>query len=187
MNWPPWVSLLMSVWVNPSRYLAFKASLPKFANSLAQPSVTLIGQPSPNSAWLNKNVKGAWPPPDRARASPKCPCAATSRECRIRRTPRAPARDRPDDTRSTGRRGQNGRAGAAPARAGRPAARIRRDDRRQARPSGRDAARYGGIAHRANECEADPSAPDRRDKNSSPRYPAPAIPAARPTLSGHRV
>jgi hypothetical protein len=38
----------MSVWVNPSRYLACNASLPKFESSLAQPSVTLIGQPRPN-------------------------------------------------------------------------------------------------------------------------------------------
>ena len=47
----------MSVWVRPSRYFAFRPSLPKFDSSLAHPSVTLIGQPSPNSAWLNRNVK----------------------------------------------------------------------------------------------------------------------------------
>src|SRR5256885_3519011 len=35
----------MSVEVRPSRYFAFSASLPKFESSLAQPSVTLIGQP----------------------------------------------------------------------------------------------------------------------------------------------
>ena len=57
MNWPPWVSLLMSVCVRPSRYFAFSASLPKLLSSLAQPSVTLIGQPMPNSVWLNRNVK----------------------------------------------------------------------------------------------------------------------------------
>src|SRR4249919_270621 len=46
----------MSVCVRPSRYFAFSASLPKLLSSFAQPSVTLIGQPMPNSVWLNRNV-----------------------------------------------------------------------------------------------------------------------------------
>ena len=75
------------------------------------------------------------------------------------------------------RRGRSGRAGAAPARGGRPAARIRRDGRRRARRAGRDAARYGGTAHRADGCAAGRSAPDRRGRNSCRRYRAPAIPA----------
>ncbi len=57
MNCPPCVSLAMSVCVSPSRYFSFSASLPNFESSLPQPSVTLIGQPRPNSAWLNRNVK----------------------------------------------------------------------------------------------------------------------------------
>ena len=50
MNWAPWVSRAMSVWVSPSRYAALSAVSPKRDKSMAAPSVTLIGQPRPNSA-----------------------------------------------------------------------------------------------------------------------------------------
>ena len=63
----------------------------------------------------------------------------------------------------------------------------------EARRAGRDAARCGGTADPADECAADPSAPDRRGRNSCPRYPARAIPAwsaaavARSCLSGVHI
>ena len=74
MNWPPWVSLLMSVEVRPSRYFAFSASLPKFASSFAQPSVTLIGQPMPNSVWLNRKVKACFATTGYLSGQPMMPC-----------------------------------------------------------------------------------------------------------------
>src|SRR5690349_10537362 len=86
---------------------------------------------------------------------------------------RAPARDRPDDIRSTAHRDQSGRAGATLARVGLQAARIHQDGRLPAPRDDRDAVRYGEIAAPADECEADPPAPDRHGRNSCLMYPAP--------------
>ena len=170
----------MSVWVRPSRYFAFSASLPKLRQQLgaavgdvdrtAQAELGLIEQE--REGVLGHHGIFVRPAQNALADRHRVDAEFAERgllQFAIGRMIFDPLR----------RRGRSGRAGAAPARGGRPAARIRRDGRRRARRAGRDAARYGGTARRADGCAADRSAPDRRDRNSCRRYRARAIPAGR--------
>ena len=108
MNWPPCVSLSMSVWVRRRGYFAFNACR-RCRNSPAALH-TAVGDidraARPNSAWLNRNVKACFATTGYLSGPAKMPLRIDMRGCRTRRTRLSPTRDRPGDIRSIAHRGR---------------------------------------------------------------------------------
>ena len=135
--------------------------------------MTLIGHISPNSACTNRYCSAYLATAGSGWLAPACRRDGSWRETGSRRRRYSPSRDRPDDSRSSPRRGRSGRAHAEPADSCRRSAPARRAGRRPGRRADESAAAAADDRHRPDKAAEDRASRDRRRKNSCLRNRAP--------------